>query len=259
MVKLNPDDFIGKVYKTNTSGDCFIIDFKNTQNITVMFYDGYCTKVHKGNLDKGKVKNPFHINNLAQGVGLYDGSRLSNLKESLKVQNLWRNMLQRCYDSKFHERQPTYTDVTVCERWLTYSNFEKDIAEMENYKMFIENGWELDKDLLLIGNKEYSKDCCSFLPRALNSKFSKISSIFEGDTGTTVLPYGGYRVNVSGIRGKKSHIGCYKTKEEALHVYRKYKCEILLQSLQEYVSVIDQNVVTSVTNYIESYRNQQST
>ena len=33
-------------------------------------------------------------------------------------------MLVRCYNAKFHERQPQYKGCTVCEEWLNYSNFK---------------------------------------------------------------------------------------------------------------------------------------
>lgn len=248
MSRLNPEDFIGKIYQTNTSGDCFIIDIKNSQDITVMFYDGYCVKVHKGNLDKGKVKNPYHKNNLARGVGLYDRTINHNTTIGLKITNLWHNMLQRCYCNKFHERQTTYKHTTVCDRWLTYSNFENDILNMKNFNRFIEDGWELDKDLIEIGNNVYSSQTCCFVPKSLNSKFSQISKIFEEDKGFSILPYGSFRVKIQGTA--TGHLGCFKTKEEALSVYRKKKCEILLESLIEYEGIVDDRLIISVRAFI---------
>lgn len=255
MTRLNTMEYIGKIYKTNTSGDCFIIDMKSAQDITVMFYDGYCTKVLKGNLDKGKVKNPFDANNLVKGVGYYDGSMFGKSEEAMKIKNLWYNMLQRCYSDKFHEKQKTYVDVIVCEDWLTYSNFERDIVLMKNFDLFLKEGWELDKDLIWLGSKKYSNDNCCFLPRELNSKFSNVTQLFETDRGVSLLPHGTYRVNVAGVRGESSHVGCYKTKEEAVFVFRKHKSKVLLESLRKYDGIIDERVITSITNYLKSFKN----
>lgn len=75
----------------------------------------------------------------------------------------WVNMLTRAYSSSYHKRQPTYRDVIVCDEWLTFSNFRK--WWINNY---IEN-YQLDKDLLFIGNKIYSPEACIYVPRWLNN------------------------------------------------------------------------------------------
>lgn len=75
----------------------------------------------------------------------------------------WRDMLKRCYNPKYQERRPTYIDCSVCEEWLTFSNFR---AWMEKQ---VWQDKELDKDILTPGNKIYSPDTCVFVTRQLNS------------------------------------------------------------------------------------------
>ena len=131
-----------------------------------------------------------------------------------------------------------------------------DRTEVHGYfDIFLKEGWELDKDLISLGSKKYSNDNCCFLPRELNSKFSNVTQLFETDRGVSLLPHGTYRVNVSGVRGESSHVGCYKTKEEAVFVFRKHKSKILLESLRKYEGIIDERVVTSITNYLKSFQN----
>ena len=48
---------------------------------------------------------------------------------------------------------------SVCEEWKHFSNFKKWFDE--NY---IE-GFDIDKDILIKGNKVYSPEACSFVPR----------------------------------------------------------------------------------------------
>lgn len=74
----------------------------------------------------------------------------------------WKNMRYRCYSHKYHNKEPTYKDCTVCEDWLTFSNF-KSWMEKQDWE-----GKDLDKDLLVRGNKIYSPDTCCFLPRHIN-------------------------------------------------------------------------------------------
>ena len=49
------------------------------------------------------------------GIG-YHGSDEIDCKSESYLR--WRDMMQRCYNIKFHERQPQYKDCTVCEEWL---------------------------------------------------------------------------------------------------------------------------------------------
>ncbi len=57
MENLNKDDaMIGKIFKTNNCGECFIIDYKNSKNVTVMFYDGFIKRTALSELRRGKVK-----------------------------------------------------------------------------------------------------------------------------------------------------------------------------------------------------------
>jgi len=75
----------------------------------------------------------------------------------------WHDMLKRCYSPNCHKTQPTYKDCTMCEEWLTFSNFKK---WMEAQKW---EGKQLDKDILKIGNKEYGPESCVFVHRIVNT------------------------------------------------------------------------------------------
>jgi hypothetical protein len=74
----------------------------------------------------------------------------------------WRSMLQRCYDSEYLSKYPTYLGCSVCEDWLTFSNF-KSWMETQDW-----GGKHLDKDLLLKGNKIYNEKYCIFLEPRIN-------------------------------------------------------------------------------------------
>lgn len=252
MAKIDPDEFIGKIYKTNSSGDCFVIDVKSSYDMTVMFYDGYCTKVYKGNLDKGKVYNPYYRDNLFYGVGVFDRPKNEDKTSGTKIRTLWYNMLERCYCEKFHKKQPTYKGVEVSEDWKVFSKFEKDIREMLNFEKCLIDGWVLDKDILSIGNKVYSKETCCFIPKSLNSKLSSLPSLGIYGTGCTLLPYNRYRVCVSGY-GDYGHIGCYSNLDEAFNVYKIFKGSRILEEIEKYSGIIDQRAVDSVVSYVFKY------
>jgi len=113
---------------------------------------------------------------LVYGVGINDADYVVERKETIEVNGkqkrrlvwicpyyrTWRDMLQRCYSSKFQEKRPTYKGCSVSEEWLTFSNFRRWM-EAQDFE-----GMQLDKDLLFEGNKVYSAETCVFVTRAVN-------------------------------------------------------------------------------------------
>lgn len=74
----------------------------------------------------------------------------------------WYRMHQRAGNKDGHN--PTYADVTVCERWNSYDNFFDDMS----------NTWfkhaHLDKDIIKAGNRVYCKEYCKWVSKSENSK-----------------------------------------------------------------------------------------
>lgn len=75
----------------------------------------------------------------------------------------WLGMLQRGYCPKFKAKMPTYQDCYVDNSWLLFSNFKKWMQSQDW------EGKDLDKDLLMPGNKAYGPETCVFLDRGINN------------------------------------------------------------------------------------------
>ncbi len=78
----------------------------------------------------------------------------------------WNSILMRCYCNSYHERFPTYKDCTVAKEWHNFQNFAKWFEE--NY---IE-GYHVDKDIKVKGNRVYGPDTCIFVTPQKNKEFS---------------------------------------------------------------------------------------
>ena len=101
---------------------------------------------------------------LVQGVGINDLAEPVEINgKSLKFYNTWKSMLQRCYSEKRQTKKPTYRGCSVCDEWLSLSTFKEWFDA--NYR----DGMELDKDILIPGNKVYSPEACSFVPGYINT------------------------------------------------------------------------------------------
>lgn len=95
--------------------------------------------------------------------------------------------------------------------------------------------WQLDKDILVPGNKVYSTETCVFVPPKLNSIFIEQ----ENEEG---LPLGVRRVKgterfsarARDINGIRIHLGTFATPEQARTKYLEFKASVVCQVLQIY-------------------------
>lgn len=88
----------------------------------------------------------------------------------------WKSMIKRCYYAQYHEKNPTYKDCEVCERWLNFQNFCEDVPTIEGYEEWLCGGYHLDKDIKIEGNKIYGPDTCMFVPAERNIRHSSKKS-----------------------------------------------------------------------------------
>ena len=112
------------------------------------------------------------MSKLVQGVGLNDKTRPAKADgKNVKEYDLWRHMLQRCFSNEYQISQPTYKGCSVSDNFLHYSFFYDWCQEQVGFgKVDVNNRhWQLDKDLLFVGNKTYSETTCVFLPAEINS------------------------------------------------------------------------------------------
>lgn len=83
----------------------------------------------------------------------------------------WSNMVKRVHCKAAHKTDKIYSTVSICEEWLTFSNF-KAWMETQDWE-----GKHLDKDLLGDG-KSYSPETCCFISPFTNTFLTNsISSI----------------------------------------------------------------------------------
>lgn len=115
---------------------------------------------------------------LVCGVGRTDAPTKDANGNTTKEYRLWWSMLNRVYSTLNDNNRRAYRNVTVCKRWLTFSNFLEDLPKVENYDKWLKGGYELDKDMKQMGveNKVYSLETCIFLSHEDNMKYRDVST-----------------------------------------------------------------------------------
>ena len=176
---------------------------------------------------------------LVEGFGIND----CDVRARSILYTTWSGILHRCYSPKWHKKYPTYIGCSVCDEWLYLSNFKEWFD-----KNYVE-GYQLDKDILVKGNKVYSPETCCFVPREINS-------IYKGSKREYDLPEGvytskeKYRSTIK-VDGKYEYIGTFDNPEEAHRAYVKRKNEILKELSKRYFEEgkISEKVFNSMINY----------
>lgn len=168
--------------------------------------------------------NPWDYHRGLCGVG-YSGMKMNTEMRHSVSYYKWKNMVQRCYDKKVHKKyKPEYKDKSVCEEWLNYSNFR--IWFDEHYVPCNNNQIDLDKDLLVQGNKVYSPETCVFLLHYQNTMFERSAKdkIYEKEDGTFVI--GGGKKKTYATLKEAEDIVCERNQNRIESVAEKCKGSI---------------------------------
>lgn len=163
---------------------------------------------------------------------------------------LWKNMLARCYSKAMHKRRPTYIGCTVSEN---FKNFQWFAAWCHTQVGFGLEGYQLEKDIIIKGNKIYSEHTCRFVPNSINMLLAK-SDAARGDYPIGVQSHkNGFIARCGNTKSRsikgKGYIGIYSTPEEAFAAYKKQKEKLIRDAAVEYEDFISADVFEALLNY----------
>ena len=134
---------------------------------------------------------------------------------------VWGSVLKRAYSPKYHANRPTYIGVTVCEEWHSFMAFR---AWMETQDW---EGKQLDKDIIVPGNKVYSPATCAFVSSQINSLLiDSAAARGEWPIGVSLQKESNrFQARVK-ENGKGRHLGYFATPEAAHRAWRKEQLRI---------------------------------
>lgn len=171
---------------------------------------------------------------LLYGVGILDADYPTRIQEYIVDENgkrkrvtvwrcpiytMWSNMLQRCYSLTTKEWQQSYIGCTVVKDWHRFSTFSSWVLKQDW------EGKQLDKDLLVLGNKEYGPETCIFLTKKVNA-FLRINSKSGLPGATWDKERNKWFSCCNGLDNKTIALGRYATEQQA-HI-EWVKCKIKL-------------------------------
>lgn len=162
---------------------------------------------------------------------------------------LWKGIIGRCFYEPLRQKNPTYSEVSVCDEWLSFGNFLEWVNKEVGYKGK-PDGMEIDKDILVKGNKYYSPSTCCFVPTAVNLLLTdRINHRGEWPVGVCLnKDRNKFQAQLS-ISGKLKGLGCFDTPEEAFLAYKIAKEAQIKAVANQYKDVLKPAVYESLMNW----------
>lgn len=222
---------VGAVFQTNNYGSFEVINIASNRFITIRFIDtGWITTVESSNIRKGHVRDRMRPDVCIHG---FVGVGPHYPRECNKSYSVWHSMMRRCYSPQLDCHKINYADVEVSPEWFNYQVF----ADWYEEKIKIYKGsdiqTELDKDLLVPGNRIYSASTCCIVPAEVNKIIKKFIKTNE-NTPLGVRKNGnGYAARMS-VNGRFKCFGTYSTVAEAQHAYWRNKFRVIQETAIRY-------------------------
>lgn len=162
---------------------------------------------------------------------------------------VWEGMLDRCYNERSTRSRATYTDCAVATCWHRYSDFKV---------WFDKNciaGYQLDKDILIPGNRVYSPDTCCFVPSYINNAVSWRRKRPKAGYPGVVIFAGEFQVQIM----HKSSTQLGELRMDALEAHcdwQRLKADAIDDHLRDYLreAAPDLRVVRALIKYVDRLR-----
>jgi hypothetical protein len=226
-------------------GSVRVKNWNNRKCITQKKENGKWVTVYKDkseyiippNTPIGKYGPRPELRNLIYGIG--ENDVMIPEFTNTRTWRTWVGIIRRTdyRDPKWMKYHPSYEGCTLDPRWYKLSEFKKWIEQWEDYQ-----NKEVDKDILIPGNKIYGPDTCLMVRPIVNSWFMPTNLENNGE-----LPVGvswnpswkknkspnPYKTQISLIGKKRIYLGVYATIEEASASYekvRKEQIQILIET-----------------------------
>ena len=157
-------------------------------------------------------------------------------------------MLKRCYSDTYKKQRPTYEGCEVSENFKYYEYFYE---WCQNQVGFGNEGWQLDKDLLVKGNKVYSENVCIFIPTEINSVLIKCTATrgehLIGAHWCKTKKAFVARVNKS--KKGSEYLGLFNTEIEAFNAYKQAKENYIKELANKWRDRIDVRAYNALMKY----------
>lgn len=170
----------------------------------------------------------------------------------VKEYRVWMNMLLRCTE-KWWVKDRCYSGTSCSENFKSYTFFYEWCNKQVGFASKDVGGvtWNLDKDILLKGNKVYSEDNCVFVPQRINKLLIKCdSSRGEFPVGVHLnKKLSKFSASCNSARDGRIYLGLFNTHQEAFLAYKTFKEALIKEVANEYKDQLDPRAYQALMKY----------
>lgn len=236
---------VGDTYTLKQGGTATVIDYQHSDRVLIKHNDKHehTHLVQAGHLKRGNVKNPYHPSVYGVGYIGFGEYRVSKDRKHLAAYKKWQSMIERCYSKRYQSKKPTYIGCTVADEWHDFQNFAEWFYADPHYDL----NYELDKDILFMGNKVYSNKTYALVP-------SDINSFAKGYTKKSGLPLGiSHRNKSYSVRmykaGESKWIGSYDNLGDAVRAHARARSCYARQLAEHWKNKVSYPVYRALCNW----------
>jgi hypothetical protein len=169
-----------------------------------------------------------------------DDFYINNYEDYRGVYSKWTGMMKRAMSPKYLAKTPSYDGSSICDYWQYLSEF-KDWTVGQVWK-----GLELDKDILVVGNKHYSAETCAYVPKYVNYCFLTkqggrgdcpigVSKKIEKRYGPNYVMPNPYAAAVNDGTGTYIRLGTYNNPMDAHRAWQVAKADVIENTVLRYM------------------------
>lgn len=162
---------------------------------------------------------------------------------------VWYSMINRCTDGKaVRDKYKNYLECSVSENFKDFQYFAEWCQSQVGYGV---DGYQLDKDILIKGNKIYSEDTCAFVPSHINSLILKLERV-RGECPIGVVfeqRRNKYMAHMSYGNSETRFIGYFNTSEDAFYAYKFEKEKFIKEQVAVCKDAVDPRIYDALMRY----------
>lgn len=226
---------IGHFYQMNNTEWLEVLEINNKSDVKVRFLEyPHIRSAHASEIRNGGVRNPMRP--IIAGVGYTGVGPIPYTinRDLTRAGQTWNNMLKRVLQPKRETDVRLYGKCKIHTDWLNFQNFGAWYHQQIDRFGEVDFVWNIDKDLLVPGNKVYGPDTCIMVPSHINCLLTD-SSLRRGKYPMGVLYENGkYIAYCNSNQNGQWRVGSFDTIPDAQRAYWSEKFRVIQETAIRY-------------------------
>lgn len=245
MAKRKSHLLIGKQLVSKYGENYTIISVESCGEVVIKYEDGTIVSTRSVNTRNGNTPNPNRPNTCGLGFTGIGNFTISENGKKTDAYVKWQSMFSRVYGIRRLSNK-CYTSCLISPTWFNFQNFAKWFQHNSEYNQGYNEVLCLDKDLLNIGNTEYSPEKCCLIPEDINIAITLVTGFYYDKSRLKFVT----KLTRNNLESKIGNfLGRYETESECLDEYSVEKDKYVLFLANKYKEFLRPDVYNALSEF----------